>query len=181
MADDQHPTRLRLLDTALELADDRGIAALSVDEVVRAANVAKGTFYVHFVDRADFLVALHQRFHHCLRQQMRSVSADLAPGAERLRAGTTAYLDGCRHATGVKAMLASARGEPAIADAVAASNDRFARATAPDFRALGRAHPVEAARLFVAMAAEVALLELQRGRRLAPLRQALWDYVVSDR
>lgn len=173
MADENHPTRLLLLDAGLALADHKSLTAISVDDIVRGAAVAKGTFYVHFSDRTAFLVALHARFHEQLRDAIRSSAAAATPGYERIRRSTIAYLDGCLDARGVKAMLASARGEPAIAQEVARSNDRFARAAAGDIRAMGRADPLETARLFVAMTAEVALLELEKGRPDPKLRRAL--------
>jgi AcrR family transcriptional regulator len=174
MVDESHPTRRRLLDSGLALADHKPLTAISVDDIVRGADTAKGTFYVHFTDRSAFLVALHARFHEHLRDAIRSSAGSAKPGLQRIRRSTVAYLDGCLTASGVKAMLASARGEPAIADEVARSNDRFARAAASDFRAMGREYPLETARLFVAMTAEVALLELDRGRPDAKLRRALW-------
>jgi AcrR family transcriptional regulator len=175
MAEGTHPTRQLLLDAGLDLADGIGLAELSVNHVVRQANLAKGTFYVHFADRTAYLVALHQGFHDELRALIRSAAVDLPAGGERLRRSTSAYLDGCLTARGVKAMLLQARGVPAIAEAVAASNERFARAAAPDFAALGVAHPAETARLHIAMAAEVALLECESGRRRPALREALWQ------
>ena len=36
---------------------------MSVARITVAAGHAKGTFYIHFADRAEFLVALHRRFH----------------------------------------------------------------------------------------------------------------------
>ncbi|MGQ0831954.1 MAG: TetR/AcrR family transcriptional regulator [Microthrixaceae bacterium] len=167
-------TRQRLLDAGLAAADEVGLGELSVNDIVTRAQLAKGTFYVHFPDRTAFLVALHRRFHDELRAAMRAATATLPAGGERLRRGATAYLDGCLRATGVKAMLLQARGVPAIAAEVARSNDRFALASVADFETLGGPHPTETARLFVAMAAEVALLECASGRRSSKLRSALW-------
>lgn len=178
MAEETHPTRLLLLDTGLALADHKSLAAISVDDVVRGAHVAKGTFYVHFGDRTAFLVALHARFHEHLRDAIRSSSKSSEPGLPRLRRSTIAYLDTCLDSRGVKAMLASARGEPAIAEEVARSNDRFARAAVADLRVMGRDYPLETARLFVAMTAEIALLELERGGPDPKLRRALWHLVT---
>jgi TetR/AcrR family transcriptional repressor of nem operon len=173
MPDVSHPTRTLLLDTGLGLADRASLGGFPIDEVVRAAGVAKGTFYVHFTSRTAYLEALHERFHDRLRAAIERATDGLAPGSEHLRAGTMAYLDGCLTARGVKAMLTSARGEPAIAARVAASNRRFAAEAEPDFVALGAARPAERAMLFVAMAAEVALLELDRGGPAAELRNEL--------
>lgn len=180
MAATSHRTRVRLLDAGLELADDIGLGALSVNDIVGHAHVAKGTFYVHFEDRTAFLLALHRRFHDELRATIRAATEGMPAGADRLRRSTTAYLDGCLHARGVKAMLLHARGVTPIADEVASSNKRFAAAATPDFTDLGVDHPTETARLFVAMAAEVALLECTTGRRNTKLRSALWHLIRVD-
>jgi TetR/AcrR family transcriptional repressor of nem operon len=179
MAHSEHPTRHALLDAGLGLAERVALSALSVDEIVRGAGVAKGTFYVHFKDRADYLVALHRQFHDEIRLAIQAESDELPPGRERLERAAAAYLDACLRARGVKAMLAQARGLPGIGHEVAAANDRFAHDIEPDLRALGSAHPLEAARLFVAMTAEVALLELDAGESLTPLRAALIDYLAA--
>lgn len=172
-----HPTRQLLLDAGLVLAEHAPLSGIAIDEIVKEAGVAKGTFYVHFSDRTEFLVALHDQFHDELRGAVAAVALDLPAGGSRLKASTVAYLDGCLDARGVKAMLVHARGEPAIAGKVMASNARFAKAAAADFRALGVKHPLESARLFVAMTAEIALLELEAGGRQPKLRAALWDFL----
>lgn len=177
MPDVTHPTRTALLDAGLRLADERPLGAISVDDVVKDAQVAKGTFYVHFPDRAAFLVALHARFHDELRVRIRAATAGRPPGADRLHRAITAYLDGCRELAGVKAMLASARGEPAITRAVAASNERFATAGVDDLAAMGHRPAAPVARLVVAMAAEIALVELERGRPDRALRAALFRLI----
>ncbi|MGZ4693919.1 MAG: TetR/AcrR family transcriptional regulator, partial [Acidimicrobiales bacterium] len=102
MTEALHPTAAALLASGLALAEAGTLSSLSVDDVVRGANVAKGTFYVHFPDRASFLVALHDRFHDDLRERIRQASRGLEPGAERLERSVTAYLDGCLEARGVK-------------------------------------------------------------------------------
>jgi TetR/AcrR family transcriptional repressor of nem operon len=179
MVDSEHPTRHALLDSGLTLAERVALSALSVDEIVRGAGVAKGTFYVHFKDRTAYLVAMHRQFHDQLYAAIIGQVGDRPPGRERLRWGTVAYLDACLKARGVKAMLAQARGLPEIGREVAAANDRFARSIEPDLQALDSAHPLDAARLFVAMVAEVALLELQAGASLRSLRAALFGYVSA--
>jgi AcrR family transcriptional regulator len=45
-------TREALLDAGAALAEEHGLAGVSVNMVVARAGVAKGTFYVHFSGRA---------------------------------------------------------------------------------------------------------------------------------
>lgn len=49
-------TRAALVAAALELFGRNGVEATSVDEITSAANVAKGTFYVHFQRKTDVLL-----------------------------------------------------------------------------------------------------------------------------
>jgi TetR/AcrR family transcriptional repressor of nem operon len=177
VAEGGHPTRAALLDAGLRLADERDLVGIAVDDIVREAGVAKGTFYVHFADRAAYLVELHGRFHEALALRVAAATKGLAPGRARIERATAAYLDGCRRSRGVKAMLAQARALPEIAAAVSVTNARFATAARADFAAAGSARPAEAARLYVVMTAEVALAELHAGRRQNNLRAALSDYL----
>ncbi|MET0340510.1 MAG: TetR/AcrR family transcriptional regulator [Polyangiales bacterium] len=54
--------REELLDAAERLFLDKGMAATSVDEIVTLANVAKGTFYLHFASKEQLLLGLQDRF-----------------------------------------------------------------------------------------------------------------------
>jgi len=62
-----HPTHEALLQAGMRLAERHGLGNMSINAVVAEAGVAKGTFYVHFANRAAYLVALHQWFHNGLR------------------------------------------------------------------------------------------------------------------
>lgn len=55
-------TALRLMIEGVKLLDTRGYRDLNIDEVVQAANVAKGTFYVHFQTKDDFLLSLARSY-----------------------------------------------------------------------------------------------------------------------
>lgn len=54
--------REELLDAAERLFLEKGMAATSVDEIVSAADVAKGTFYLHFSSKEQLLLGLQERF-----------------------------------------------------------------------------------------------------------------------
>lgn len=49
-------TRNALVSAALELFAEKGVEQTSVDEITAAADVAKGTFYVHFLRKQDVLL-----------------------------------------------------------------------------------------------------------------------------
>jgi AcrR family transcriptional regulator len=170
-------TRTNLIETGLVLAEDLGLEGLSVNAVVAAAGVSKGTFFHHFPDRVSYLVALHRRFHDALFEEVTAVIGDLEPGRGRLAAAARVYLDACLRDRGVKALLLEARGHLPIADEVMRRNRMNVDVVAADFAALGRSHPRDAARLWVAATAECALIELERGRRVNGARAALRDLV----
>src|ERR1700755_1466907 len=90
-----HPTAEALMDAGVAVAEQHGLAGLSVNRVVAEAGLAKGTFYVHFADRDAFVDALHARFHDAVDAAVGAAVADVPPGAERLLAAAEAYLDVC--------------------------------------------------------------------------------------
>src|SRR5262245_7482761 len=157
-------TRAALIDSGLRLAERVGLAGVSVNVLVGELGVAKGTFFHHFGSRANYLLALHREFHERLTAEIDAATAAHPPGRDRLLAGANAYLDACLRDRGVKALLLEARAEPLIADEVGARNAQSAALTRPDFQALGWRQPVAAARLWVGLVAEAALLELHAGR-----------------
>jgi TetR/AcrR family transcriptional regulator, transcriptional repressor for nem operon len=170
-----HPTRQALIDAGLELAASESLNRITVDAIVSKAGVAKGTFYVHFADRAAFLLAIHAQFHERLRGSIQQAIATLPPGAARLRKGTEAYLDECLKERAVKALLLEARSEAPIVAEAQRRHVEFASVACVDFVALGWPDADASARLFVALVAEAALVEIKNGQNKA-IRQALWRF-----
>ena len=174
MPDESHPTREVLLDAGVRLAERKRLLDTSIDEIVREAGLAKGTFYVHFKDRTALLVAMHRRFYEKLNAEIAAAVAGLPAGPERLRRGALAYLDGCLNAQAVKALLLEARVLDEIAAEVATRTTQSAALASRDFRAMRQPNPKQCGRLFVTMVAETALAELDRHAADAKLRAALW-------
>ncbi|HTJ67482.1 MAG TPA: helix-turn-helix domain-containing protein [Actinospica sp.] len=168
-------TRTALLDAGSRVAEQHGLAGMSVNRVVAEAGVAKGTFYVHFADRDAFLSALHERFHEETTKATTAALAEHPPGRARLRAAITAYFEACLHHQGVKALLLEARNSPGVGIEVASRNAMFAAVAEPDLLAMGWPDARQAARLVLAMSAEVAMGELAEGRRDEAGREVLWD------
>jgi AcrR family transcriptional regulator len=170
-------TREALLDAGVEIAEQAGLAGLSVNAVVAEAGLAKGTFYVHFADRGAFVDAIHERFYAAVGAQIAAATADLEPGAERLIAGIEAYLDACLASRGVKALLLDARGDGNLTALIDERQALFAALAAPNLEAMGRRDAKVAARLLIAAASEAALVELERGRRGPGARRALREMI----
>ncbi len=90
--------RRRVLDAAAALFAERGVGAVSMDDVAAAAGVGKGTVFRRFGDKAGLAVALLDERERALQEAVLSGPAPLGPGVapgERLRAFLDAYLDYC--------------------------------------------------------------------------------------
>jgi AcrR family transcriptional regulator len=166
-------TRETLLDAGVAVAEAHGLSGLSVNRVVAEAGVAKGTFYVHFDDRTAFVDALHARFHDRVEREVAAAIAGLPPGPDRLVRGVEAYLDTCLSDRAVKALALEARSDPELASTMSARHERFAASAVPSFRAMDWPDATAASHLFAAMSAEIAIRELEAGRRLPAARRSL--------
>jgi len=166
-------TRDALLDAGVEVAEGHGLAGLSVNRVVAEAGVAKGTFYVHFDNREAFVDALHSRFHARVQEAVFEATKALPPGADRIVRGAEAYLDNCLEDRAVKALALEARSDPDLAASMSARHERFAASAVPSFKAMAWPDATAASHLLAAMTAEVAIRELEAGRRLPAARRSL--------
>lgn len=78
--------REELLDLALELCRTDGYEAMNVEQVTRAAGVAKGTFYHYFASKADLQAQLVERFGTALFNHLSRAAAGAdGTAADRLR------------------------------------------------------------------------------------------------
>jgi TetR/AcrR family transcriptional repressor of nem operon len=162
-----------LLDAGIAVAEEHGLAGLSVNRVVADAGVAKGTFYVHFDSREAFVDALHARFHARVQEAVSEATKGLQPGADRIVHGAEAYLDTCLEDRAVKALALEARSDPGLAASMSARHEQFAASAVPSFKAMGWPDAAAASHLLAAMTAEVAIRELEAGRRLPAARRSL--------
>jgi AcrR family transcriptional regulator len=161
----EHPTSQALLDAGVDVAERHGLAGLSVNRVVAEAGVAKGTFYVHFADRGAFVDALHERFHSRVEAAVAAATAGMPAGGERIVSGVESYLDVCLRDRAVKALALEARSDPSLSEAI------------PNFKAMGWRDAAAASQLLAAMTAEIAIRELDAGRRLPASRRALHHFL----
>jgi TetR/AcrR family transcriptional regulator, transcriptional repressor for nem operon len=166
-------TREALLDAGRELAQEHGLSALSVNAVIERAGVAKGTFYVHFADRNAYVEALNQAFFEGATAAVAKAVKDLPPGSERLLVGLNAYLDACLAQKEVKGLLREAQRQGGVLARGSARHEALVTAVAPNLKAMGWPEARVAAGLVIAATSEVALLELEQGRKDALARRAL--------
>lgn len=88
--------RAKILDAASRLFAERGIPAVSMDQIAAAAGVGKGTLFRRFGDKAGLATALIDDRERELQASVLSGPPPLGPGAEpgeRLLAFVTAYAD----------------------------------------------------------------------------------------
>ncbi len=88
--------RAELLDAALRLFLDQGVAPTTIEQITAGASVAKGTFYLHFSSKDDVLAALHERF---VQELVAKSAAAVSQRAKedwrgKLEAWATASIDG---------------------------------------------------------------------------------------
>ena len=77
--------RQELIDAALAVFSAKGVAAASVDDIVRAAGVAKGTFYLYFDAKDDAVTAVAEQMVEGVASRIEALAtaADRSP-VERL-------------------------------------------------------------------------------------------------
>ena len=56
-------TRQSILDAAVEVFSERGVARASLENVAKAAQVTRGAVYWHFTNKQEIFDALHERLH----------------------------------------------------------------------------------------------------------------------
>lgn len=70
-----------ILTCASRLFHERGIGAVTIDDIVRAANVAKGTFYLYYRSKSDLLAKLADAL---IRRMAETAEAAAAQAADPL-------------------------------------------------------------------------------------------------
>ena len=68
--------RRELLEAAVSVFSEKGIASASVDDIVRAAGVAKGTFYLYFATKDDAIDAVAEWMVETVAERIQVVAAD---------------------------------------------------------------------------------------------------------
>jgi len=88
-------TRERLLDAAEAVVAGKGLDAASVEEIVRAAKVSRGTFYNYFPTSADLVHSLNLRVASALDEQIERLVLQSGDPATRLAAAFHTVLMAC--------------------------------------------------------------------------------------
>ena len=86
-------TRARLMDAAARLFARDGFEAASVNEITRVADVANGTFYVHFRDKDEIAVAVSFAVAQHVVRQLDAAMSDVDDAVERVSLATRRFVD----------------------------------------------------------------------------------------
>lgn len=130
-------TRRRLLDVASRLFAEKGFDATRPQDIAREADVAIGTFYLHFADRRDVFVAFTERAAQELMERARDRVREDGSFEERLRSTLEAVLDTMDEKPGV--LGAAFANEAVIGAGPGGRSQRSLR----DRLAAGLAHGIE--------------------------------------
>jgi AcrR family transcriptional regulator len=86
--------RERLFRAAAQEFAERGYAAASSESISRRAGMSKATFYEHFANKEECIIALFDRAAQVVAESMAQAASEAGPGnaSARMRAGTRAFL-----------------------------------------------------------------------------------------
>ena len=86
-------SRARLTEAALKVMSERGITAASVSEIAAAADMANGTFYLHFQNKAEVVAAVCGGVTLAMHTEMDEGRLAITDGAERVAFGTQQFIE----------------------------------------------------------------------------------------
>ncbi|WP_430420582.1 TetR/AcrR family transcriptional regulator [Phenylobacterium sp.] len=84
-------TREALIRAGRELFSERAVDAVAIDDIVRAADVAKGSFYNHFTDRDDLVRAVVGQVRAQVEARVGEVNAGVEDPARRMARAICVY------------------------------------------------------------------------------------------
>ena len=82
----------RLLEKGKEIVMSQGIKKVSVDDIAKAAGMAKGSFYQHFESKEKFLYALIEKIHRQVFVKAEQMIKDSFSNGINLHESTRAFL-----------------------------------------------------------------------------------------
>jgi AcrR family transcriptional regulator len=84
-------TREALIRAGRQLFAERAVDAVAIDDIVQAADVAKGSFYNHFTDRDDLVRAVVGEIRVALEARVAEVNAGVEDPARRVARAVCVY------------------------------------------------------------------------------------------
>ena len=80
------PTAVKIVDAAGHLFMQRGYKAVSISDIIKAAEITKPTLYYYFADKEELFVQMGLRVMAEMGERMRAATATQGSSEERLRA-----------------------------------------------------------------------------------------------
>lgn len=85
-------TRKALIDAGLKLFADQPVVAVTIDDIVQAAGVGKGSFYNHFADRDSLAIAVSEEIQLIIEEAVFRNNDYVVDAAERVIRGACTYV-----------------------------------------------------------------------------------------
>jgi AcrR family transcriptional regulator len=85
-------TRAALIAAGRRLFSEHSVDAVTVDDIVQAAEVGRGSFYNHFVDRESLLRAIASEIRGAVEQAVERANAEVTDPASRIARAVCTYL-----------------------------------------------------------------------------------------
>ncbi|MGO1337548.1 MAG: TetR/AcrR family transcriptional regulator [Leuconostoc fallax] len=63
-------TKIKIKKAFIQLIHEKGMTALTVSDITRIAEINRGTFYTHYVDKYDLLSSIENHLYHNIQQAM---------------------------------------------------------------------------------------------------------------
>jgi AcrR family transcriptional regulator len=136
--------RWRLIEAMAESVAARGYAATSVERVVEGAGVSRGTFYEHFANRHECLLAAHDGIFERLFEQISAACAEEEAWKDKTAAGIRVAIEFARRSPEKARLLAL---DTIAADVEAGRRGLAAADRLAEMLRVGRKHHPKAVRL----------------------------------
>ena len=86
------PVSQALVRAGQRLFSEHPVDAVAIDDIVRAAGVAKGSFYKHFPDKDALLAAVARDIRHRIESEVTAANAEVSDPAQRVARAICVYL-----------------------------------------------------------------------------------------
>jgi AcrR family transcriptional regulator len=86
-------TRAQLIEAARDLIASRAVETITIDDIVKGAGVAKGTFYVHFADMNALIVAVAADLIESFTEIFQPLRAAISDPVLRIALGCSSFVD----------------------------------------------------------------------------------------
>lgn len=170
----------RFLSAAPRLAETLKLDQLTAAAICDATKLPEREFVDEFGSVEGYVADLHRKFLDGLLARMIRETGELKPGIERILRASFAQLDGCLEQRPVRAWFTDARRKlPRVVEEIHQRNRATAMMISIELAELGCREPMIIARFYTTMMVEAAQMEADAGERVAEVRQALRDFLLS--